>query len=142
MLAALAVRKRKRIRRWRSLVCYDPFRKRIFKLRLKKSPNNIFANDSHIKQKSLIARISNASTHMKDLSFSHGATQVWRPPPSPLFGNLRGSHKVLKVTTGNGARGTNPNATNLTKKSESGRERDHLRCCFGSPHERTMAKTH
>ena len=35
MLAALAVRKRKRIRRWRSLVCCDPFRKRIFKLRLK-----------------------------------------------------------------------------------------------------------
>ena len=54
------------------------FRKRIFKLRLKKSPNNIFANDSHIKQKSLIARISNASTQMKDLSFSHGAIQVWR----------------------------------------------------------------
>ena len=58
------------------------FRKRIFKLRLKKSPINIFANDSHIKRKSLIARISNASTQMKDLSFSHGAIQVWRPPPS------------------------------------------------------------
>ena len=33
MLDALAVRKRKRIPRWRSLVCCDPFRKRIFKLR-------------------------------------------------------------------------------------------------------------
>ena len=83
MLDAPAVRKRKRIRRWRSLVCCDPFRKRIFKLRQMEVRKNIFANDSQIEHKSYIAGISKAKrfTHL----FAWGETNLVTAPFTPTW---------------------------------------------------------